>query len=191
MKLYFMRHGEAEDLAPTDHSRALTENGKERVAMSATVMKRLGVQPAKIYSSPRIRAMQTAEIVAEALDMQIEIVEEVNFGFDHTQLQTLLKTLKSKDEVMFVGHNPDMSQLVHKLTGASVSMKKGGLARIDVINDKARRGELVWLIAPKVFDALYSQPEAVDLQKWLSDAQPLELEETIDDLIDNSDSDES
>lgn len=191
MRLYFMRHGEAEDLAPSDHGRELTENGKIRVTKSATVLKRLGINPAKIYSSPRIRAKQTAEIVAEALDMEIDIVEEVNFGFDTSQLKSLLQNHKSKAEVMFVGHNPDMSQLVHKLSGASVSMKKGGLARIDVINHKARRGELVWLIAPKVFDALYSQPDTVDLTQWLSDTQPLELENSIDDLADTTDTNDA
>ncbi len=189
MKLYFVRHGEAEDLAPTDHARALTENGKERVKKSAQVLKRLGITPKKIYSSPRIRAKQTAEIIAEALDMEVTFAEEVNFGFDTSNVKTFLQSLKSKDEVMFVGHNPDMSQIVHKLTGASLSMKKGGLARIDMINAKARRGELVWLIAPKVFDALYSQPETVDLQQWLSDTQPLDLESTIEELASDTDSD--
>jgi|GEM_PF-332852 len=187
MRLYFVRHGEAEDLAPSDHNRELTERGKERVAKAAQVMKRLGIKPVTIYSSPRIRAKQTAEIIAEALEMEITIVEDVNFGFDTSAVKLLIKNLKSKEEMMFVGHNPDMSQIVHKLTGASVSMKKGGMARIDVINAKARRGELVWLIAPKVFDVLYSQPDSADLRQWLSDTQPLELEEVIDDLASEDD----
>ena len=167
MKLYFLRHGEAEDLAPTDHGRELTERGKERVAKSAQVLKRLGIAPKVIYSSPRIRAKQTAEIIAEALGMEIIITEDVNFGFNTSNLKSLIKKLSTSDEVMFVGHNPDMSQVVHKMTGASVGMKKGGLARVDVVNDKAQRGDLVWLIAPKVFDVLYEQPETVDLKTQL------------------------
>jgi len=167
MKLYFIRHGEAQDLAPTDHSRELTERGKERVSKSAQVLKRLGITPKVIYSSPRIRAKQTAEIIAEALGMDVTITEDVNFGFDTSNVKLLIKKSSTSDEVMFVGHNPDMSQIVHKLTGASVAMKKGGLARIDVVNEKAQRGDLVWLIAPKVFDALYDQPETIDLQTQL------------------------
>jgi len=187
MKIYFVRHGEAEDLAPSDHSRELTERGKERVTRAAEVLKRLQITPVTIYSSPRIRAKQTAEIIAQTLDIDLKIVEEVNFGFDTTHIKTFLTSLNAKDEIMFVGHNPDMSQVVHKLTGASVSMKKGGLARVDVLNAKARRGELVWLIAPKVFDALHSQPESVDLQQWLSDTQPLDLEDVIDELANEDD----
>lgn len=191
MKLYFIRHGEAEDLAPTDHDRELTERGKERVARASRVLKRLGVAPMSIYTSPRIRAKQTAKLIGDALDIEPTIVEDVNFGFNTSHVKGFLQDLSSKDEVMFVGHNPDMSQIVHKLTGASVSMKKGGLARIDVINAKVRRGELVWLIAPKVFDALYSQPESVNLQQWLSDTQPLDLENVIDELAHDDDVDAS
>jgi len=168
MKLYFVRHGEAEDLAPTDHSRELTERGKERVGKSAQVLKRLGIAPTVIYSSPRIRAKQTAEIIADALGMEITITDDVNFGFNVSNVKPLIKKLETRDEIMFVGHNPDMSQIVHKMAGASLSMKKGGLARIDVVNHKSQRGDLVWLIAPKVFDALYEQPETVDLQAQLS-----------------------
>lgn len=180
MRLYFVRHGEAEDLAPTDHSRELTERGKERIRKSAQVLRRLDITPEFIYSSPRIRANQTAELIAEALNMDVTITEDVNFGFDWHNIKRLIANLKSRDEVMFVGHNPDMSQIVHNLTGATVGMKKGGFARIDIVNPKAKKGELVWLIAPKVFDAFHDQPKSTDLQQWLADTEPLEIESSLD-----------
>lgn len=170
MKLYFVRHGEAEDLAPTDHSRALTERGIERTQIAAQVLRRIGIQPNVIYSSPRVRAKQTAEIIADALNMEIVITEDVNFGFDLTHIKNLTKDLKSGDEAMFVGHNPDMSQVVHKLSGASVAMKKGGFARIDVMNNKTQRGELVWLLAPKIFDSLHNTPEGTDIAQILEES---------------------
>lgn len=191
MKLYLVRHGEADPLAATDHERELTELGKERVSKAAQVLKRLQTEPKIIYCSPRIRAVQTAEIIGDALGIDITVTEEVNFGFDNTNIHTLIKDLRSREDVMFVGHNPDMSQIVHKMTGASLSMKKGGLARIDIINSKVHRGELVWLIAPKVFEVLYEQPETSDLQKWLSDSEPLRIEESIDDIAGDGDTDET
>lgn len=191
MKLYLVRHGEADPLAATDHERELTELGKERVSKAAQVLKRLQIEPKIIYSSPRIRAVQTAEIIGDTLGMDITITEEVNFGFDNTNIHTLIKDLRSREDVMFVGHNPDMSQIVHKMTGASLSMKKGGLARIDIINSKVHRGELVWLIAPKVFEVLYEQPATSDLQKWLNDSEPLRIEESIDDMAGDGDTDET
>lgn len=191
MKLYLVRHGEAEALAPTDHERELTDNGRERITKSAQVLKRLGIAPKVIYSSPRIRAKQTAELIAAALDMDITITEEVNFGFDESNIKTLIKDMRSRDEVMFVGHNPDMSQIVHKMSGASVGMKKGGLARIDLVSTKVHRGELVWLIAPKVFDALYGQPESMDLHKWLDESEPLAIEDSLKDMTGDTDTNES
>ena len=165
MKLYFVRHGIAEDFADSDFARELTPRGRRRVAQSAVVMRQLNLQPQKIYSSPRLRSRQTAEIIAAELEIPLTVAEEVNFGFDLDDVSALTRDLDSGSEVMFVGHNPDMSLLVHELTGVNVAMKKGGLARVDVFDGAAPPGELVWLIAPKVFDALAgrSAPAASEL----------------------------
>ena len=176
MRLYFLRHGIAEDLATSDFARELTKRGRRRVATSARVMKRLGIAPKEIFSSPRLRARQTAEIVAEALDMPVTLSEALNFGFELADLRRLTKTLDADDEVMFVGHNPDMSLLVSEITGADLAMKKGGLARIDVIGRALDEGELVWLIAPKAFDALRESPkpaQAISSRKLSTPSQKL------------------
>ncbi len=175
MRLYFLRHGLAEDFAGSDYSRALTDRGQRRVAISAEVMQRLKIQPARIFSSPRLRARQTAEIVAATLKRPLDLAEAVDFGFDLSDIRALTKDLPGDAEVMFVGHNPDMSLLVHKLTGVNVSMKKGGLARVDLLSKRARQGELVWLIAPKVFDALQATDATASTpdQKLPASAQPL------------------
>ena len=162
MKYYFVRHGLAEELQDSDFNRELTERGRRRVATAARVMKRLNICPAKIFSSPRLRSLGTAEIIADELEMDVDVTDAVNFGFDLPDIQQLTRGLGADDDVMFVGHNPDMSLVVHKLTGSNVAMKKGGLARVDVFSRKARQGELVWLIAPKAFDALGDQAVAAD-----------------------------
>ena len=154
MKLYFVRHGIAEDYVESDFARELTPRGRRRVARSAVVMRRLNLRPRLIFSSPRLRARQTAETIAIELEIPLTLADEVNFGFDLHDVSALTRDLDSGDEVMFVGHNPDMSLLVHELTGVNVAMKKGGLARVDVFGGAAPPGELVWLIAPKVFDTL-------------------------------------
>lgn len=176
MRLYFVRHGIAEELATSDFDRALTTRGRRRVVASAKVMKRLGIAPRQIFSSPRLRARQTAEIIAEALNMRITLAESVNFGFDVADLRRLSQSLSADEEVMFVGHNPDMSLLVSEITGVDAPMKKGGLARIDTVGRSVEEGELVWLIAPKVFDALQakSKPaEAADGDRFFTPAQKL------------------
>ena len=91
MRLYFLRHGIAEELATSDFDRELTKRGRRRVAASAEVMAQLGMAPRRIFSSPRLRARQTAEIVAEALDKPVRLSEAINFGFDLADVRRLTK----------------------------------------------------------------------------------------------------
>lgn len=155
MQLYFLRHAQAEfgsDIS--DHDRQLTARGVERTRTAARVMAALDLDISHIYSSPRVRSLQTAEIVAEALGLSVEIRDEVNFGFSAEGVTALIRDLPEDASVIFVGHEPSMSTVVGQLTGALVEMKKGGLARVDLDVIPALRGHLVWLIAPKVFDVL-------------------------------------
>ena len=155
MKLYFLRHGEAVDHAATDHERQLTARGSQRIATAAQVLKSLGIQPQHIYSSPRVRAQQTAEIVGAVLGLPVEIHEAVNYSFSVQAVEDLIRGLDKTTEVLFVGHEPSMSGVVGELCGGDVVMKKGGFARVDIYAPVAPlRGQLVWLIAPKVFDEL-------------------------------------
>ncbi len=154
MKLYLMRHGEAEAaIGKNDHDRELTPKGIQTIETAAGVISNL-FKPSVIYSSPRIRAFHTAEIVAKALDMQVEVSDGVNFGFGLNTIQQLISPYSAKDGVMFVGHEPTMSAVIEQITGARVHMKKGMLARIDLFHPDRLQGLLVWLIAPKVFNAL-------------------------------------
>lgn len=157
MKLYLVRHAEAEDASDTisDENRRLTDAGSSRMQAAAQVMQRMGLKPQRIYSSPRTRAVQTAEIISAALSVASEVHEAVDFTFDVQAIEKLGSDLDDGAEVMFVGHDPSMSKVISDLAGANVVMKKGSLARIDVVTIASPlRGRLVWLVAPKVFDAL-------------------------------------
>lgn len=153
LKLYFLRHGDAE-AGMDDHNRPLSAKGETRTANSARVMAALAIKPTRVFASPRIRARRTAEIVAAALNVPVEVRDEVNFGFDVAAVRSLIAGLPDDAEVLFVGHEPSMSGLVNALSGANVAMKKGGLARIDLDDRVELHGTLVWLIAPRVFDVL-------------------------------------
>lgn len=158
MQLYFLRHGLAEDagINVSDHDRPLTPMGRRRLQTAAQVIATLDLQLAYIFSSPRLRATQTAEIIADALKHPVEIREDVNFGFNVLAVKKLTDKLSPNTHVMFVGHEPSFSATIHALTGADVNMKKGSLARIDLLSRTTPiKGRLVWLIAPRVFDALH------------------------------------
>ncbi len=155
MRLYFFRHAEAEPSLSNDFERRLTRRGTSRTEIAGQVLLRLGIKPQHIFSSPRIRALQTAEILADILDMEVEIEEGIDFGFNLGVVEDLVENLDVDEQVMFVGHEPSMSSVVGQLTGGDVAMKKGGMARADVtFFASPLAGELIWLIAPKVFDAL-------------------------------------
>lgn len=157
MKLYFFRHAEAEDSSDTtsDFDRVLTPKGVTRTKTAGAVLAALGVRLVHLYASPRVRARQTAELLGRALNMAPVVREEMDFGFDVSAVEKLTAGLTDNQGVMFVGHEPSLSVVIGELTGGNVIMKKGGMARVDVVTTLSPpRGNLTWLIAPKVFDML-------------------------------------
>ncbi len=118
-----MRHGPAEDSAPSgvDGDRALTPSGRERVRAVAKVLVAEKEEPLRIVTSPLVRAVQTAEIVAIATKIgdrrgTVEVRREVAPGGDAAGLVYRLAAEGAK-RVMLVGHEPDLSSLAGGLLG--------------------------------------------------------------------------
>ncbi len=77
-------------------------------------------------TSPKVRAADTARLSCEALGLEPEITEELREGrFDSLSL------VAGRGDVLLVGHEPDFSGEVARLTGANVKLRKGGLAIVD------------------------------------------------------------
>lgn len=154
MKLYFVRHGRAEDRevwAPRDDGlRPLTDDGIERMRRSANSMRELGVKPDVIITSPLTRALQTAEIVAQTLGSELkEDIRLAHFGV--AGLAELVREHEQADSLMLVGHEPDFSTVVELITGGGhVVVKKGSLIRVDLYALRPPRGYLVWSIPPAI-----------------------------------------
>ncbi|MCD8483394.1 MAG: phosphohistidine phosphatase SixA [Verrucomicrobia bacterium] len=139
MKLYLMRHGEADDTWP-DPNRQLTHRGIKRSMEVAGLLKQHGVTPdVKVVSSSYTRAKQTAAAVREVLGSTCgEIVWDGVTPDDATEPLALQLCSVSEDLVL-VGHNPLFSMLASRLLtgqelGMAVSFKKSGcmfLERID------------------------------------------------------------
>jgi phosphohistidine phosphatase len=156
MKLYFLRHGLAGERAEwsgDDYARPLTSDGRKRMAREADAMKALQLTVDCIITSPLVRAYQTAEIVAQRLGMpdKLRSDELLEPGFDAESLKELLKKCGAADAVMLVGHEPDFSSVISRIIGGGrVICKKGGLACVALRDPAALRGDLLWLIPPKV-----------------------------------------
>jgi phosphohistidine phosphatase len=123
MKLYVMRHGPAEDHAPSgrDADRALTPSGRDRVRAVAKALLSEGEEPHVILTSPLVRSLQTAEIVAAATKLAerggiVETRREIAPGSDAYDLVLEIAQHKRK-RAMIVGHEPDLSALVARLVG--------------------------------------------------------------------------
>jgi phosphohistidine phosphatase len=149
MQLYFLRHGEADwpEWKKPDDERPLTEFGKKEVRQVAKFLNRLKVRPDLIVTSPLPRASQTAKIAAEELKAKRREDEALSPGFGISELRTVLKRHRSK-VLMLVGHEPDFTSVISKLTGASLKLSKAGVALLD-IDPESEEGKLLWLFPPK------------------------------------------
>jgi phosphohistidine phosphatase len=151
-QLWLLRHGEAvpHDSKP-DAERELTARGERQAAAAGAALARLGVEFAAIYTSPKVRAADTAKLAAEALNAEPEAEDVLANGFEAGDARELLGRHDADARVLVVGHNPSFPQVVHDLTGARVDFKKGGIAAIRV---QGRQGELMVLLRPRELESL-------------------------------------
>jgi phosphohistidine phosphatase len=150
MKLYFLRHGEADwpDWDKPDDERPLTKRGKEEMKKVAAFLAQLDVSLDHIVTSPLPRAEQTARAVAKELEMELKQDPALEPGFGISQLKPILKKY-SGENLMIVGHEPDFSSTICDLTGADIKLSKAGVALVD-LDDGAMHGRLLWLFPPRL-----------------------------------------
>lgn len=156
MKLYFLRHGVAAERSEwkgEDAERPLTEGGKERMARSAAVLARLDLELDAILTSPLARARQTGDIVAEALNAKDKLLHEsrLGTGFNRDLLAEILRDHAGCEALMLIGHEPSFSETISALIGGGrIVCKKGGLACVRLGDRTSLKGELLWLIPPRL-----------------------------------------
>ena len=152
MKIYFLRHGVADwpDWTESDDERPLTKKGTKETRKVAKFLHKLDAFPSVILTSPLPRASQTAAIAGKVL--RCHVVEEAGLspGCNITKLRAMLKK-HSSQELMVVGHEPDFSTLLAKLTGARLKIAKSGVALVEMDSEAA--GKLLWLFPPQAAKA--------------------------------------
>jgi phosphohistidine phosphatase len=127
--LFFFRHGDAvEDHGEGegDAARRLTPKGERQARAAGKALAAMGAEIDTCLTSPKVRAADTARLACEALQIEPEIADELRGGsFDSLSLTA------GRGHVLLVGHEPDFSSEVARLTGAKVKLRKGGLAIVD------------------------------------------------------------
>lgn len=158
MDLYILRHGQAGQStdSPEDTLRELTSDGKSDIRKIARWVQSKKLRFDVIATSPLPRASQTAEIVARRLHRESRVVvwDELSPGGDLSSVCSQVGKYGPDTKILIVGHEPALSHLIGKvITGggtAYVSLAKGGLARIRNCSFEEGRGELHWLLTPKM-----------------------------------------
>ena len=162
MILYLMRHANAGTIRENpalDSKRALVKEGKEQCMLMARMLNALKAPIDMIVSSPLKRAMQTAQLVGTELgyDAKVEISPALGLNASYADFQNLLAKYADREGVLAVGHNPLIFQFLGKLvTGngaASIRMRKGSIARVDMSSHPPR---LQMLIDPRTARAIYA-----------------------------------
>ena len=158
MEIYVLRHGIAEKVGPdgSDAKRALTPKGRQKLRQVLRLARAAAVRPSLILTSPLLRAVQTAEVAAEVLAYQHELVQTpalLPTASPHALWQEL-RSHKNERAQLLVGHEPSLSQMVGYLLGATelhIELKKAGLVRLDLEKfGTAPSGILKWMLAPKL-----------------------------------------
>ncbi|MEA2228281.1 MAG: phosphohistidine phosphatase [Solirubrobacteraceae bacterium] len=151
-QLWLLRHGEAEphDAAP-DAERKLTERGRDQARAAGRALAALEVEFHLAFTSPKVRALDTARIACEILGVEPIVHKPLAAGFDREDALELLAAAAPDQRVLVVGHEPDFSQVVHDLAGGRIDMKKGGVAAVRL---DGTRGELIVLMRPRELDRI-------------------------------------
>ena len=152
-QLWLLRHGEAvpHDSKP-DFERELTARGERQARAAGEALARLGLEFAACYTSPLVRARETAELACEPLNVTPEDRDVLGKEFDLDAVLDLLAEHGEDERVLIVGHNPSFEQVVHDLTGGRIDFKKGGVAAVRV--GSGQRGELIALLRPRELESL-------------------------------------
>jgi phosphohistidine phosphatase len=159
MEIFLLRHAIAIERAEhdgPDEERPLTEEGRRELKRVARAMRTMGLSFDVIFSSPLVRALQTAEIVAASLRLKnrLQVTDRLAPSMPAgKQIAWLNRLRPSPDSVLLVGHEPNLSEFTsHLLTGGRlliINFRKAGLCKVATERIAAGSATLEWLLTPK------------------------------------------
>jgi phosphohistidine phosphatase len=150
IELYLLRHADAGDpdrWAGDDADRPLSSKGLRQAGRLASHLRALGWKPDAIITSPKRRAAETADIVADAIGMKTKVDGRLATGFGVGELRELATTNPRAERLVLVGHDPDFSDVASLLAGTAIQLRKGSLIRID-LDEALASGVVRWLLPP-------------------------------------------
>ncbi len=160
MDIYILRHGKAEERSSnikSDAKRKLTVTGKKELEEIVRGIKNFDISFDFVISSPLVRAIETAEIVAKYLfdnKKKIIIWDELKPESSVLETQKKITNFSVTAKILLVGHEPHLSNLITSIISnnldANIFLKKGGFAHIRGNASKSKiDGSLRSLLTPK------------------------------------------
>ena len=153
MLLHLVRHADAgnpEAWTGPDAARPLSDKGRTQAERLGMFLADHDVRPDALITSPKLRASQTAEIIAGHLGLTVATDDRLAGALDLAKLDAVLTDAGDPDRPMLFGHDPEFSEFLAELCdAANAPMRKGALAKIEVDRPlQAGGGTLRWLIPP-------------------------------------------
>jgi phosphohistidine phosphatase len=157
-RLLLLRHAKSSwgDPALADFERPLNERGLRAAPLVGRFMREQKLRPDLVLSSPAERARETARLVAEAagLAAPLRFDERIYEATAARLLEVVSQAEEGAQELLLVGHNPGLEDLLALLTGEARRMPTAALARILLNVEKWSKvregsGRLEWHVKPK------------------------------------------
>jgi phosphohistidine phosphatase len=162
-RLYVLRHAKAESEPPPgggDHERALRRRGRRSAREVGRFLARLGEIPGLVLSSTAVRARETAELARDAgrWTAPVEQSAALYDASPEALLRAIAAVEREPENLLVVGHQPGLAQMIAELTGTEPSFPTAALARIDLELERwrelqPRSGRLAWLVTPETIAA--------------------------------------
>lgn len=168
MDLFILRHGEAGQRSSqtSDRIRPLTTAGKAEILEIAKALKIIGLKFDLVVTSPLKRAYDTAMIVADIFSIgnRLEVWNELAPEGQRAEVYRKISKLREEYAVLIVGHQPLLGEIVNdmihkgKSSPCNLILKKGGVVRLRLLSkSNIPRGELQWLLSPRILKNIYKK----------------------------------
>lgn len=155
MKVYLMQHGEAKS-KEEDPQRPLSDPGKNNIRKVSEYAAKINLSIAEIWHSDKLRAQQTAGILAEALGMSDKVKECQGLAPNDNVMDLSIQLMSKEENVAIVGHLPFLGKLACLLLCGSesahiINFKMGGIVCLNN-KDDLHNWTLDWMIIPEIIE---------------------------------------
>lgn len=154
--LFLLRHahaGNPQRWTGDDAERPLSDRGRGQAERLGRLLAAVDDAPDQFITSPRVRAHETARIVAAAVGAPVVVDDRLAGPFDASVVEDILLAAGPAERPCLVGHDPTFSELLGELLGLpDLPMRKGAIARVDLPgrDAPAGRGVLRFLLPPEL-----------------------------------------